>query len=74
MHFEHVRVLANSTCLPPLLGPKFLLAPKWEFDFDLNLHKEVPFVPCHLMAFHSNTHYVHNEISWKSLTFISFAT
>ncbi len=44
MHFEHVHVPASSPCLSPLLGPRFLPAPMWEFDFDLGLHKEVSFV------------------------------
>jgi hypothetical protein len=44
MHFEHVHGLASSPCLPPLLGPRFLLAPMWESDFDLGLRKKVPFV------------------------------
>jgi hypothetical protein len=29
MHFGHVHVPASSPCLPPLLEPRFLLAPKW---------------------------------------------
>jgi hypothetical protein len=36
MHLRHVHVPASSPCLPPLLGPSFLL-PKEEFDFDLGL-------------------------------------
>jgi hypothetical protein len=44
MHFKLVRVPASSLCLPPLLGPRFLLAPMWEFDFDLGLRKRVPFI------------------------------
>jgi len=44
MHFEHVCVPTNSPYLPPFLGPRFLLAPTWEFDFDLGLNKKVPFV------------------------------
>ncbi len=43
MHFKHVRVLTNSSCLPPLLGPRLMLAPKWQSNFDLGLHKKVPF-------------------------------
>jgi hypothetical protein len=74
MHFEHVHLLASSPYLLPLLGPKFLLTPRWEFDFDLSLRKKVPFVPCHLMILPSDIHYVHNAISWKSLAFISLAT
>ncbi len=26
-HFEHVHVPTSSPCLPPLLGPRFFLAP-----------------------------------------------
>jgi len=44
MHFKHVHVPASSPYLPSLLGPRFLLAPKRESDFDLGLHKKVPFV------------------------------
>jgi hypothetical protein len=40
MHFEHVHVPTSSPCLPPLLGPRFLLAPMWESDFDLGLRKK----------------------------------
>jgi hypothetical protein len=74
IHFEHVHVPASSPCLPPLLGPKFLLVPRWESDFELSLHKEVPFVPCHLMTHSNNIHYVHDVIFWKSLTFILLVT
>jgi hypothetical protein len=66
MHFKHVHILASPPCLPPLLGPRFLLAPKWEFDFDLRLCKKF-----HLsMRFHdsfSNIDNVHDAISWKSI-------
>ncbi len=44
MHFKLVRVPASSPCLPPLLGPRFLLAPMWESNFDLGLCKRVPFI------------------------------
>jgi hypothetical protein len=46
-HFKHKCIPTSSPCPPPLLGPKFLLTPKWEFNFDLSLRKEIPFVPCH---------------------------
>ncbi len=44
MHFKHVHVPTNSPYLPPLLGPRFFLAPMWESDFDVGLCKRVPFV------------------------------
>ncbi len=44
MHFKHVHVLTSSPCLPPFLGPMFILTPKWESDFDLGIRKKVPFV------------------------------
>jgi hypothetical protein len=43
------------------LGLKFLLTQRWESNFDLSLHKEVPFVPCHLTTLFSNIHYVMME-------------
>jgi hypothetical protein len=51
MHFKHVHVPASSPCLPPLLGPKFLLVPRWEFDFDLGLRKKSSIYPCHSTIF-----------------------
>ncbi len=65
-HFKHVYLPANSPCLPPLSGLRFLLGPKWEFDFDLGLRKEVPFVHATLQPFF-NTHYVHDAISLEVL-------
>ncbi len=74
VHFEHVHVLTSSHCLPPPLGPKFILTPRWESNFNLSLCKKIPFVPYHLITLLSDIHYVHDAISWRSLTFISLAT
>ncbi len=72
MHFEHVHTPASSPCLPPILGPRFFLAPMWD-DFDLSLRKEIPFVHAtwQLLLYIPN---VHDAIFWKLLAFISFAT
>jgi hypothetical protein len=62
MHFKHVRIPISSPCLPPLLGPRFLLAPKWEFDFDFGLCKKVPFVHVIWWLFYS-----YSICSWCNL-------
>jgi hypothetical protein len=47
MHFGHVHVPASSPCLPPLLGPRFLLAPKWSpiliWAYTREFHLPMPF-------------------------------
>jgi hypothetical protein len=48
MHFGHVHVLASSPCLPPFLGPKFLLAPHLGVRFWFGFTQESSICPCHL--------------------------
>jgi hypothetical protein len=73
MHFKHVRVPANSSCLLPLLGPRFFLTPSGSpiliWVYARKFHLSMP-----LDHSFNNTHYVHDVISWKSLTFISLVT
>jgi hypothetical protein len=73
MHFEHVHVPASSLCLPLLLGQRFPSTLMWEFNFDLGLHKEVPFVHAtwQLFLYIFN---VHDAIFWIFLAFILVAT
>jgi hypothetical protein len=73
MHFEHVHVPASSLYLPPLLGPRFLLAPMWEFDFDLGLRKKFHLSKPFWQPFLYIPN-VHDAIFWKFLAFISLAT
>jgi hypothetical protein len=72
MHFEHVHVPASSPCLPLLLGPRFLLAPMWESDFDLGLRKKFHLSRSFWQPFLYIPN-VHGAIFWKFLAFISHA-
>jgi hypothetical protein len=69
-----MHVPASSPCLPPLLESRFFLTPKEEFDFDLGLRKEVPFVQCHLTTLFALIRNSRDTIYWKLLAFISLAT
>ncbi len=68
MHLRLVHVPANSPCLLPLLGSRFLLTLKWESDFDLGLHKKFHLSNANLTTLFALIHYSRDTIFWKFLS------
>jgi len=67
MHLRLIHVPVSSPCLPPLLGSRFFLTPKWEFDFDLGLRKKFHLSNANLTTLFALIHYSRDTIFWKFL-------
>ncbi len=67
MHLRLVHVPASSLYLPPLLGSRFFLTPKYESDFDLGLRKKFHLSNANLTTLFALIHYFRDTIFWKFL-------